>query len=249
MQQDLSPPPLSLLADAALFLDFDGTLVDLADTPDAVMVDSALAAIVARLAARLDGRIAIVSGRPVDEIQSLFGQRQLIISGSHGLEIALPDGTRHDAERPAVLDRIIAEMDAFAADKPGLLVETKPLGAALHYRRAPDYAGNSIALATRLAGETGLHLQTGKMMIEIRVPGADKGTAIDRLMTMTAMTGHRPVFLGDDDTDEPAMIAATAHGGCGILIGEPRDTAAAWRLPSVAAARQWLTRAVEEVAA
>ena len=249
MQQPLSPPPLSILDGAALFLDFDGTLVDLADTPDAVVVDSALADLIARLFLRLDGRIAIVSGRPVDEIRALFGPQQLTISGSHGLEIALADGTRHDAERPAALDRIVEEMTAFAADKSGLLVETKPLGAALHYRRAPDYAGDSMMLATRLADETGLHLQTGKMMIEIRVPGADKGTALDRLMAMTAMAAHRPVFLGDDDTDEPAMIAAAAQGGCGILIGEPRDTAAAWRLPSVAATRDWLTRAVEGVAA
>jgi len=241
----LPPPPTSLLRDAELFLDFDGTLVDLAPTPDAVSVDRALATLVARLAAALDGRLAIVSGRSVASIRRLFGETGFAISGSHGLEVAWPDG-RHDvAERPAALDSIVDSMKAFATAQAGVLVEEKPLGAALHFRNAPQAGDASVALATRLADDSGLRLQPGKMMIEIRVPGADKGTALAALMAAPAMVGATPVFLGDDDTDEPAMVAAAAHGGAGVLVGADRATAARYRLADVAATRAWLDAACE----
>lgn len=243
----LAPPPLDLLRHAALFLDFDGTLVDLHDRPEAVVVDARLAILVTRLSDALAGRVAIISGRPVASIRALFGDPAFAISGSHGLEVAWPDGRMTRAERPAALDRIVASMQAFATATPGILVEDKPLGAALHYRTAPAAEAAAQALAHRLADDSGLHLQTGKMMIEIRVPGADKGTALQALMRAPAMAGHRPVFLGDDDTDEPAMIAAAALGGAGVLIGEPRPTAAAWRLDGVAATLSWLEAATESL--
>lgn len=243
MPHDLPLPPRDLLTDAALFLDFDGTLVDLADTPDGVSVDARLADLIRTLTARLDGRLAIVSGRPVDSILALFGDVPFAVAGSHGLEIRWPDGGRTLAERPPALDTIQAEMTALADTIEGLLVERKPLGAALHFRNAPAAGDESVALATRLAAQHGLHLQTGKMMIEVRLPGADKGTALDALLAAPPLAGHRPVFLGDDDTDEPAMVAAARLGGAGVLIGAPRPTAAAWRLPDVAAARDWLESA------
>ena len=244
----LPSPPLDLLRGAALFLDFDGTLVDLVATPDAAAVDDDLAALMARLVAVLDGRVAIVSGRPVDGVRALFGDAAFAISGSHGLEIAWPDGRHHRVERPAALDRIVSHMKAFATAQTGVLVEEKPLGAALHYRNLPAAEAASTDLARRLAEEAGLQLQTGKMMVEVRVPGADKGTAIAAMMAAPALAGHRPVFLGDDDTDEPAMVAARSHGGTGILVGAARATGATYRLESVAATRAWLTAATEQMA-
>lgn len=243
----LPPPPLDLLHGAALFLDFDGTLVDLVATPDAAQVDDALAVLMARLVAALDGRVAIVSGRSVDGVRALFGDADFAISGSHGLEIAWPDGRHDRVERPMALDRIVTRMKAFATAQTGVLVEEKPLGAALHYRNLPAAEAASTDLARRLAADAGLQLQTGKMMVEVRVPGADKGTAIAAMMAAPTLAGHRPVFLGDDDTDEPAMVAAAAHGGAGILVGAARTTAAAYRLESVAATRAWLAAATEQM--
>jgi trehalose 6-phosphate phosphatase len=243
----LPPPPVALLRDAALFLDFDGTLVELAHHPEAVAVDARLAALIDRLSDALDGRVAIISGRSVAAIRALFGNPHFAISGSHGLEVAWPDGRHTCAERPAALDRILARMQAFATMTPGILVEEKPLGAALHYRTVPAAEAAAHALATQLAADAGLHLQTGKMMIEVRVPGADKGTALAALMQAPGMAGHTPVFLGDDDTDEPAMVAARDLGGAGILIGSPRDTAAAWRLDGVADTLSWLEAATESL--
>jgi trehalose 6-phosphate phosphatase len=245
---DLPPPPPDLLRNAALFLDFDGTLVELAASPDAVVVDARLRALIARLGEALDGHLAIISGRPVASIEALLGAERLAVSGSHGLEVRWPGGRHHRAERPAALDRIVASMNAFATAQPGVLVEEKPLGAALHYRSAPQAEAAAHDLARRLADDAGLHLQTGKMMIEIRAAGADKGTALATLMEAPTMAGRTPIFLGDDDTDEPAMIAAAARGGAGVLIGGARPSAAAYRLPSVAATLDWLDIAAEQAA-
>lgn len=239
----LPPPPANLLEGAALFLDFDGTLVDLAPTPDLAAVDARLATLVADLGRRLDGRVAIISGRPVAGIVALFGELPIAISGSHGLEMRASDGTFAETERPAALDRIIVAMHQFVETRPGLLVEEKPLGAAIHYRANPIHETDAHTLAAKLAEQTGLHLQTGKMMVELRVGGADKGSALRRLMETPAMAGARPVFIGDDDTDEPAMIAAATLGGAGILVGASRATAAAYRLPDVAATLDWLEAA------
>lgn len=239
----LPTPPLDLLRDAALFLDFDGTLVDLAPTPDAATVDAELATLMVRLNRALGGRVAIVSGRSVEGVRTLFGAPDFAISGSHGLEIAWPDGRHEATERPVALDRIVTRMKAFATAQTGVLVEEKPLGAALHYRTVPGAEAASQDLARALADDAGLHFQTGKMMVEVRVPGADKGSAITAMMTSAGLAGRTPVFLGDDDTDEPAMVAVAALGGAGILVGAARDTAATYRLPTVAATRAWLAAA------
>jgi len=245
----LPPPPAGLLRNAALFLDFDGTLVELQEHPDAVAVDARLASLIDRLSDALDGRVAIISGRSVSGIRTLFGDPHFAISGSHGLEVAWPDGRHVRAERPAALDRIVEQMKTFATATNGVLVEEKPLGAALHYRTVPAAGPAARDLAARLAADAGLHLQTGKMMIEVRVPGADKGTALHALMQAPVFAGRTPIFLGDDDTDEPAMVAARDLGGAGVLIGAARDTAAAWRLDGVEQTLSWLDAATESLAA
>ncbi|MEN2787889.1 trehalose-phosphatase [Sphingomonas qilianensis] len=241
-------PPRDLLQDAALLLDFDGTLVELAARPELVVVDERLSALLGRLAETLGGRVAILSGRSVESILGLFGPLPLTIAGSHGLEVRWHDGTTSLPERPAALDRIRSIMTDFMHTTPGLLVEEKPFGAALHYRGAPEMQTQATALAQALANETGLHLQTGKMMVELRLGGADKGTALNQLMERAPMAGFRPVFLGDDDTDEPAMAAAAARGGAGILIGAARPSSAAYRLPDVAATLDWLETACAQAA-
>ena len=243
-----SLPPVTLLRDAALFLDFDGTLVELAARPEAVAVDARLASLLERLMKTLSGRVAIISGRPVDGIVGLFGPLPLTIAGSHGLEVHWHDGTNTLPERPGALDRILSDMKHFATATSGLLVEEKPFGAALHYRAAPEMHEAAHALAVGLADETGLHVQTGKMMVELRLGGADKGSALRRVMERAPMAGFRPVFLGDDDTDEPAMAAAEALGGAGVLVGAERPSSATYRLPDVAATLAWLETACEHAA-
>jgi len=240
----LPPPPDALLAGAALFLDFDGTLVPIAPTPDAVVVDDELRALLRSLVERLEGRVALVTGRDLAAIDRFLPGLSLVVAASHGLEQRGVDGIVRRPERPAALDRMAAVMTAFADQHRGVLLEQKPLGAALHYRQAPEHGAAVTALATALAAEHRLVHQPGKMVAELRLPGIDKGGALEAIAAELPFAGHQPVFLGDDDTDEPAMAAAARLGGAGILIGPPRPSAARYGLADVAAARAWLARAV-----
>ena len=244
----LHAPPLDLLASASLFLDFDGTLVELADRPDQVRADPHLRALLARLAGAMPGRVAIVSGRSLAQLDAMLGDAAdlLALAGSHGAELRV-GGADRPATPPAALGGIAARMDAFAAARSGVVVERKSLGVALHYRLAPTHEADALALAETLANEHGLFLQRGKMMGEVRVDG-DKGRAIARLGAGAAMAGFRPLVFGDDLTDEAGFAAAAGLGGAGVLVGEPRATAAVHALPHGAAVRRWLGDALDQAA-
>ena len=238
-------PPVELLRGASLFLDFDGTLVEIVERPDAVQVDAALTMLMARLADKLQGRLAIISGRPRAEIDALFGGRRFAVGGSHGLELRWSDGRLDAPIADSRFEPVIAEMRLLAAAHPGAMVEEKPFGVALHYRGAPEAEASCRALAQRLASEAGLSLQAGKMVVELRLAGADKGTALDAFMARPPMRGTQPVFIGDDLTDEDAFVAAARAGGHGISVGVPRPSAARYRLPDVRATRAWLEAAAD----
>lgn len=235
----LPAPPPALLEGAALFLDFDGTLAPLADSPDAVHVDDALLALLADLRDRLNGRLAIVSGRSVATLRDL-GFADFMLAGTHGLEFARPGEAVDGPARLPAIDAVEAAVTAFAADKPGLLAERKSISVGLHYRGAPQWGAEAAALADRLAATHGLIVQRGKMLVELRPGGADKGSAVRTLMAQPRMIDAIPVFIGDDVTDEEGFAAAADLGGAGILVGPPRSTAATFSLEQVAAVRHYL---------
>jgi trehalose 6-phosphate phosphatase len=236
-------PPRSLLEGAALFLDFDGTLVELAETPDAIEVSSDLQPLLERLARRLGGRLAIVSGRPIEDLERHLAISGIAVSGSHGVELRLAGQALRAAEPPAGVAEARAAARRFAETAPGLLVEEKPAGVALHYRQAPDRAYSVGTFMAAVAERTGLSLLHGKMVAELRPRGADKGAAIRAMMAEPPFAGARPVFVGDDITDEDGFQVASEMGGAGILVGPPRATRAAWRLDDVPAVARWLTDA------
>ncbi|SMF78487.1 trehalose-phosphatase [Allosphingosinicella indica] len=236
---DLSPPP-PLAPDVALFLDFDGTLVELAEAPDAISVPHHLPRLLTRLGERLDGRIGIISGRALADLERHLDCRGFAVSGSHGAELRLGDGTSLPVETPESLSAARIAVRALATRFPLLIVEEKPAGIAVHYRRVPEAQDAVIALMTELAEGDGFVLQRGKMVAELRPRGADKGAALRRLMREPKFAGARPLFVGDDLTDEDAFAAAASINGAGILVGPPRKTAARWRLADVAAVAAWL---------
>jgi trehalose 6-phosphate phosphatase len=242
MAQRLLEPPLSILDGAALLLDFDGTLVDLAETPDAIEIPLGLPALIARLSSRLNGRVAIISGRSLEDLESHVGSLPVAVAGSHGVEIRVGGAVERSDATPSLAQAREA-LARFAAEDPRLLVEAKVGTVALHFRRAPDREADSAALAGALAARHGLRVQPGKMVVELVPEGVDKGTALERLMAQPPFAGASPWFIGDDLTDEHAFVAAARAGGGGILVGPARATAAAWRLADVAAARRWLTEA------
>jgi trehalose 6-phosphate phosphatase len=240
--RDLPPPPAMLLDGASLFLDFDGTLVELAERPEAVAVDAALAGLLDRLAERLEGRVVLVSGRSIQQLDGFLEGIGVAIGlvGSHGAETRLAGGAIVRPDRPASLDaaaRLFA--DAFRG-RDGVVIEAKSLGVGLHYRLDPTAEDEAHAIAAAFAAANDLEVQHGKMMVELRLPGHDKGSAIAALMARAPFAGHAPVFVGDDLTDEAGFAAAAEHGGAGILVGPARETEARYRLRGVAAVRAWL---------
>jgi trehalose 6-phosphate phosphatase len=234
------PPPPAVLSRPALFLDMDGVLAPLAATPDAVVPDARRTAVLLRLAERLDGRVAIISGRTLAEIDRIAESAAASASGVHGLERRRADGSLDHAEAdPAVREAVVA-FERFARDRPGTIVEDKAVSAGLHFRGAPAEAEAAEALAADLAADTGLALQPGHLVVELKTPGTDKGSALRAFMDEVPFAGAIPIMLGDDLTDEDGFLAATALGGFGVLIGPPRDTAAAYGLADVEAVLAWL---------
>lgn len=243
MSDSLAAPPPSILDGAALFLDFDGTLVELAEAPDAIRVPGDLHPLLERLGEKLEGRIGIVSGRSIEDLERHLGAPGIALSGSHGLELRYAGGTAIPVDAPETLAGARKEIRRFAGRTPGLLVEDKPAGVALHYRRAPDREASVLAFMEELAERSGLSVQMGKMVAELRPAGADKGDALKTMMAEPPFAGARPVFVGDDLTDEHAFEAAADLGGAGILVGPPRESAARYRLDDVAAVAAWLGEA------
>jgi trehalose 6-phosphate phosphatase len=193
-----------------------------------------------RLLERLGKRVAIISGRPSEQINAMFGGVNFAIAGSHGLEIRWPDGRTVEAQPPPHLENVMVEVARLKDRYPSLIVEQKRFGVALHYRLAPQAESDCRAVAMTLGEKTGLQIQSGKMVIELKAPWANKGTALSLMMTEADMAGTAPIFVGDDETDESGFEAARRLGGAGILVGPPRRTAAVYGLPDVDSTRQWL---------
>lgn len=235
----LAPPPV-IAEGIALFLDMDGVLAPMAPTPDAVGPVARRTAALKAVEARLNGRVAIVSGRTIAEIDRIADHALVSGSGVHGLERRLKDGSIQRREADPGVATALEAFTAFAADRPGVIVEDKGVSAGLHYRLAPDQAGAAKALAQGLADQTGLTCQPGHMVLELKTPGADKGTAVAAFMQETPFKGAVPVMLGDDLTDEYGFEAAAARGGYGVLVGPERETAARYRLDDVDAVLTWL---------
>jgi len=237
----LSSPSLDTLDDHSLFLDLDGTLFELVDRPENVVADEALRSLLTRLDERLGGRLAIVSGRSIAQIDAMLGPiaHELAVSGSHGSEHRWRGVEAHPV-RPPALDEAAARFIDFATEHKGVLVEDKSYGAALHFRMAPEMEAEALTLAATLAAQLDLQYQPGKMMAELRMPGGDKGKAVRTLMSRAPMAGTLPWFIGDDDTDEAGFIAAREFGGAGVIVGARRPTAAEYALRDPGAVHAWL---------
>lgn len=240
----LNRPPVDTRR-PALFLDMDGVLAPLAPTPDAVVPVERRTSVIEALLDRLEGRVAIVSGRTLDEIDRISDGAARSASGVHGLERRREDGSlvRADAS-PGVRDAVQA-FETFAEDRPGIIVEDKGMSAGLHYRQSPHSREEAVALAEQLAADTGLMLQPGHMVLELKTPGADKGKAVTAFMAEPPFKGAVPIMLGDDLTDEYGFEAAAALGGFGVLVGPERATAARYRLEDVDDVLEWLEAVVE----
>lgn len=228
--------------DWALFLDFDGTLTELASSPDAVVVDPDLQGILLSLMTCFDGAVAVVSGRPLSELDNLLGV-VLPGAGVHGLELReRPGAAAHppvEAESIAHVARLLAPL---VGGDPRLILELKPGAVALHYRRAPEREKDCRAAVEKaLRGTSGLHLIDGKMVLEVKPDHVNKGYAIENLMRVSPFSGRVPVFAGDDRTDEDGFGVVMGLKGVTIKIGDGASIAE-YRVESVEAFIGWLKR-------
>lgn len=249
------PPPLRVLPHHgseqqaipphALFLDFDGTLVEIADHPDRVEVAPGMPDMLQRLDHALDGRLAVISGRSVSVLDRLLGPTGISMAGSHGGEFRPAGADKVEALADPLPRAVSDRLHRFAHDAGGLLVELKPFSTAVHYRAHPEACARLLACAGELAETHGLGLKHGKMVVELVMPGSDKGSAVTKFMGLPGFAASRPWFAGDDVTDEDAFKAVTRYGGGGILVGPLRETAALWHLSDVAALHDWLAEALK----
>lgn len=244
MIYDLPPPPdlseLQRNGPVALFVDFDGTLIDLAAQPGMIKVPSGLSQKIGALASDLEGRFALVSGRSVRDLLRHLGPMAVFIAGSHGAELRDPDAVFiAEASDPFAAPNLATVRD-FARTIDGLEIEEKPMGLALHYRGASAREAEVLAFAAQMLTGDSCDLKRGKFVVEFVPPGVNKGNAVDILMQNSIFKGTLPIFLGDDITDEDGFAAVIRHGGHALAVGDRPSRSAQYHLENPHAVREWL---------
>lgn len=235
---------------AALFLDVDGTLLDIAQRPGQVHVPPELPPLLDRLRRQRSGALALISGRPIGEIDALFRPWRGAVAGLHGAErrraddsLAAAEDSPAAREATAAIARLRQPLVQLARRLPGVWLEDKGRTLALHYRAAPEHGGEILREAEQLVRQRGdaLRLIAGKMVVELQPRLYGKDSAIAAYLAEPPFRGRRPVFLGDDTTDEDGFAEVNRRGGHAIRVGDAKpDTLARYALPSVGAARAWL---------
>jgi trehalose 6-phosphate phosphatase len=205
----------------ALFLDVDGTLMDLAPAPDEARLRPDTVPLLARAIESLDGALALVSGRSIDQIDRLVWPLRLPVAGVHGLERRTAQGYRIAHATSRALDPVRQSLRQFADSVPGLLLEDKLLGIAIHYRRVPDMARDVLAAVTAASRQLNdsVSVQTGDMVVEIKAGLRNKGSAVAEFMQETPFNGRKPAFVGDDVTDQDALHWVTGNEGFAVAVG------------------------------
>jgi trehalose 6-phosphate phosphatase len=231
-------PPL-LPGHTALYLDFDGTVAELAQSPDDVVVDESLPPLLAALAGELDGALAILTGRRLAAIDALIAPVTLAGAGLHGAELRPRPGITIFRGEPAAATPLVRRLRKRFADDPRLLVEDKDVAVALHFRRAPTRAAECREAMRAYAPPWLFDVIDGSKVVEARPRGADKGAALRALSRLAPFAGRLPVCVGDDRTDEDGIAAAQDLQGFGVKVGAGAS-AARYRLHTVADVHRWL---------
>lgn len=240
-------PPLPR-SDWALFLDIDGTLLDIAEAPDRVLVPSGLREHLRITADRLGGAVALVSGRALDSVDRLFDPLRLAAAGQHGSEWRpAPQADIRPAKSAQLPVALHDKAAGFAAQHPGILIERKSHALAVHYRHAPHLGAELGArLAELLEEHPGLMLLPGRDVWEVKDAVLSKGSAVSLFLDQPAFAGRRPVFIGDDRTDEDGFRVVEQAGGLALPVG---PLARFWPgracFPDADAVRGWLAAFAE----
>lgn len=209
----------------AFFFDVDGTLIDIAARPESVIVPLELPPALNALSARAAGALALVSGRSLTSLDALFGATRFPAAGVHGAEIRFEAAGPSD-RAPALDEDLRRALRVAAEEFDGVFAEDKGRAVAIHYRARPEVAPVLVrAINAVVGGRPEIVIMPGHCVFEVRRKGIDKGSAVKRFMAMYPFRGRRPVFIGDDVTDEAGFRAATEAGGIAIAVGTPREGA------------------------
>jgi trehalose 6-phosphate phosphatase len=241
------PEYLAAGSNVCLFVDVDGTLLDIAPMPQLVVVPTDLPAILAVMSDRLEGALALVSGRPIAELDRLFAPLRLPAAGEHGAEIRwAADGPMIAEAPPAALPGLSRQLAEAIAGLSGVRLEQKRAGLVVHFRQAPELERHLRVLVDAVIADSfaDIHVQPGKMVLEIKERACSKARAVVALMRHPPFAGRRPLFMGDDAADRDGFAAAREFGGFGAAVGPEHADAADWSFASPAAVRAWFSRLV-----
>lgn len=239
------PPPPALPATATLFLDFDGTLVPIAERPDHIEVHPELPLLLEGLRGRLGGALAIITGRRLEDVDRRLAPFAFSGAGLHGAELRPAAGGAVQLQWNPDTRALIEALRRRFADDPRILVEDKAACVAVHFRQAPERAQECRDALHALAHQAEFEIIAGKMVVEARPPGTGKGRALAALLQHPPFRGRQPVFVGDDVTDEEGFAAAAELGGWGVKIG-PGPTLARYRFDDAGALAHWLRAALAD---
>lgn len=242
----LTAPPALNLHTHALFLDLDGTIAPIVDRPDMVQLSADLREVLSRLSAKMQGAIALVTGRTIADADHILGGVIANIAGVHGYELRLEGDISHSVIEHQRIDAALRDAATMLRQRaPGVSIENKTASLALHYRQAPSAEPAVRRIAEELAAKHSLRTLPGKMVIELVAGAHSKADALDAYMSAPPFAGRTPIAVGDDVTDEAAFAAANVRGGLSVLVGEPRESSAHYRLSDPAAVAAWLGAALE----
>lgn len=248
MAKNFIPSLAVNLRDFAILLDVDGTILDIAPTPDGVRAPASLRGSLARLSRMSGGALALVSGRSIGDLDRIFSPLRLPAIGGHGAEFRPRAVGDADRSRVEPLDpELRRRLAAVAVDGPGILVEDKGFSLALHYRLAPEQerrVKDSVAAIHAGWVANSVEVLPGKAVVEVKSTGFDKGAAIRRLMEHLPFAGRRPIFVGDDTTDDAAFAVLSDFDGIGISVGRTIP-GVAHRFDTPREVRRWLQQISE----
>ena len=234
-------PTIDSLEHYCVFLDLDGTLVEIEDRPEDVRIDEGTLRFIENLRDKVGRALALVSGRDIHVIDRLLYPLVLPVAGVHGLQRRDASGRLHTPViDQSIVEAIAVEVETAFLAEPGVVIERKTGAVAIHFRLRPDFEKKCAALARKITrGRPELHLIKGKMVYEIRLHGNDKGAVIATFLEERPFKGRTPIFAGDDVTDEPGFVTVNARDGLSIKIGEDA-TAAKYRAANIVQLRNWL---------
>jgi len=233
-----------LTAQTALFLDFDGTLAEIASEPELVVVPDDLIGLLEQLSRLLGGALALVSGRKITDLDGFLAPLRLPTAAEHGAQQRLPTGEMLSLAAPPLHD-VIRLAQSLALEHPGLRVEIKSAAVALHYRHAPELEALCLQMLAEIVKVTpGVELMQGKCVFEVKPAGISKGSAMELFMSQPPFAGRLPLFAGDDTTDEAGFAAVQAMGGAAIKVGAGISLAV-YRCADPARLRQWLHESMQ----